>query len=70
MRESPPERLLSPPERIALVPCSGRTVALKTTQVPCQVSNPSMLIVPVVVGVDLENCLDKMSDLLIAPVQI
>ena len=35
-----------------------------------EVSNPSMLIVPVVVGVDLENCLDKMSDLLIALVQI
>ena len=35
-----------------------------------EVSNRSMLIVPVVVGVDLENCLDKMSDLLIALVQI
>ena len=35
-----------------------------------EVSNPSMLIVPEVVGVDLENCLDKMSDLLIALVQI
>ena len=33
-------------------------------------SYPSMLIVPVVVGVDLEHLLDKMSDLLIAFVQI